>query len=449
MNVAIVGKNQINDVLKEKLEEEGFEPLLFDNIEDITAFSGEKTDFTLSVAGNKIKAGYVIITEEPGKEKAFDNIDLLAGTGNPVVFILDYPEESPAYLTVEALSSAIKLSNKKKQVIYLSRFMRTAGNHAESLYKDTRNAGVNFIKYQDLTLDYDKDNGMYLVEATDGYDRIMVKTHSVITADIDSANRIDKIAKVFRLKLNRNGFINEDQYFLFPSLTSRNGVYFINSASFNSSEEILEHIRFIITEIKNESRTALNNKKYAEINAAKCAFCYTCYRACPHSAMAPDYENSVMKNLKNACQACGICASVCPANAVSIAGETAKEDKAASRTIKILCCENSGKLAVDKLKIEYSELLGEIDIEPVSCGGELSVETILSSLKQYKKVLVLTCMDDACRHFEGNKRAEHYVTKVKEMLKVSGMDEYRVECSKISHALPYLLKDEIKEMINK
>ncbi|MDF2522853.1 MAG: methyl-viologen-reducing hydrogenase delta subunit [Clostridiales bacterium] len=446
MNVAILGKSQINSKLKEKLEDEGFKPLIIENIDDITSFCGEKTDFTISAAGNKIEAGYVIVTEEQGIEQSFNNIDEIAGKGNPIVFILDYPEESPAYLTVEALESAIRLARRKKQVLYFSKYMRTAGNHVESLFKEARNAGVSFIKYQDLVLNFDRDSGIYHISAADGYDVIKIDTPSVISAQTASSDRINKIVKILSLKRNTRGLVNGDQSFLFPALTSRNGVYLIDSSSFTSKEEVLDRIQFIISEIKNDTCSTNKNKKYAEINSSKCAFCYTCFRACPHSAMASDYENSVMKNLKNACQACGICVSVCPANAVSIAGDAADDD-VVPNTLKILCCENSGELAALKLENEFKEMFDRIEIKSVSCGGELSVESILTTLKQYEKVLVLTCMDDACRHFEGNKRAERFVEKAKGMLKASGLNENRVECLKISHPMQYILKDQIEEML--
>ena len=273
MNVAILGKSQVNGILKEKLTDEGFMPLLFDNIEDITAFSGEKLDFTVSTTGNKISAGYVIVTDELGNDQGFRNVDVIASKGKPVVFILDYPAESPAYLTVEALENAIRLARHKKQVLYLSKFMKTAGSQVESLFKEARNAGVSFIKYYDLEMDYDKDSGIYQIAVSDGYDQIKIETPSVIAAgSAVSSDRIDRIVKMLRIKRNRNGFVNEDQSFLFPSLTSRNGVYFIDSASFTSKEEVLDRIQFIVSEMKNETSGTFDNKKYAEIKAAKCAF---------------------------------------------------------------------------------------------------------------------------------------------------------------------------------
>lgn len=453
MNVAVVGRSRVNSILKKKLEEEGFTPFLLDNIEEIIGFGGEKLDFTVRTSESNINAGYVIVTEELLKDNGFDNPDRITSSRKPVVFILDYPAESPAYFTVEALKSAIKLAKRKKHVLYLSRFMRTAGNQVESLYKEARNSGVNFIKYNDLSIDYDKDSAVYRITAEDGYDNTKIETTTVITEQSTAPKSgIERIAKLFHLKSDKNGSFNENKSFLFPSYTSRDGIYFINSASFTNKEEISDRILFIVSEIKNEingSAEAVINEKHADISAGKCAFCYTCYRACPHSAMAPDYQNSVMKNLERSCHACGICASVCPADAIRIVGKESIKPGTGTKTLKILCCENSGEIAVQKLRDEFSWSFDEIEVVPVSCGGEISVEAITNALGQYEKVVVVTCMDEACKHFEGNKRAERFVEKVKEMLKVSGMDEKRVECLKISHAMPQILLDELNEMLKR
>lgn len=481
MNVAIVGRSQINGILVKKLAEEGFIPFIFENIDEITGFSGEKLDFIVRTPKMNLNAGYVIITDKLLNDNSLSNPDKITGSDKPVVFILDHPDESPAYFTVEALKNAINLVRRKKRVFYLSRFMRTAGNQVESLYKEARNSGVSFIKYRKLAVEFDKASGIYLIEAFDEYDSIRIETPSVITVErASSGSSTDRIAKLFRLKRNENGSVNEDRSFLFPSLTGRDGVYFMDSASYTDGEDISERVRFTITEMKNEisgifkntsacakvldmpisflEGAGIINDRHPGIDAARCAFCYTCFRACPHSAMAPDYENSVMRNLNNGCQSCGICISVCPADAIRMVCKGEVEEKqgfaAVEKTpvgrrklLKIFCCENSGFIAFKKIMEESDGLPENIDVMPVSCGGEISVETILSELAKYEKVLVVTCVDEACRHFEGNKRAERFVCKAREMLKASGMDEGRIECLKISHAMPDLLYDQIKEMI--
>jgi len=486
MNVAIVGRSQVNGVLQKHLAEQGFIPFLVDDIDDIREFNGEKFKFTLRTSRNSINAGYVIVTEElsnerylddtPLKDTSYRSIDDIGdldkrGTENwPMAFILDFPSESPAYITAEALENAARLAVRKKRVLYLARFMRTAGSDVESLYKRARNSGVTFIKYNELSINYDQDAGLFQIQAKDGYDSIRIETPEVhVAGKAVPGSGIGKIAKLLRLKQDKNGFVNEGKSFLFPTLTSRDGIYFLNTASLTKAEELLERIQFTVSEIKSEVNRIYKNStgcakvldmpmdfsgtdvvindKHAVVDAGKCAFCYTCFRACPHAAMAPDYENSVMKNLSNSCQACGICVSVCPADAVRITGEDREEGRIESNTLKILCCENSGEIAVKKLRDELSEVYGKVSVTSVRCGGDINVEAITSALKQHEKVLVVTCMDDACKHFEGNKRAQRFVERVKEMLKASGMDENRVECLKISHAMPYVMLDGIREMI--
>jgi Pyruvate/2-oxoacid:ferredoxin oxidoreductase delta subunit/coenzyme F420-reducing hydrogenase delta subunit len=467
MNVAIVGKSQANSILKECLVSEGFTPFLFESVNDILDFSGEKLNYTLRTSKDRVNAGYVIVTEGLATEGVFSNLDRFASSNAPIAFILDYPSESPAHITAQALENAVKLAKRKKTVIYMSRFIRTAGNMAEHLYKEARNSGVTFIKYTDISVDYDSDCAIYSIEATDGYEKISIETPSALM--FERNGNTDALAKILRLKQSSDKLINEDRSFLFPSHTNRDGVYFLSSASLSDKDEALKHIEFTVEEIKREVHNIYKDSVpslevpdmpvsfiqngtplkgvYAEVDAGKCAFCYTCFRACPHSAMAPDYENSVMKNLNNSCQACGICVSVCPADAVRLIGRQAGNEEFESATLKILCCENSGSIAVNRLKNELDDIFDKVEVVPVSCGGELSVELITSSLKNYEKVLVITCMDEACKHFEGNKRAEKFVNKVKEMLTAAGMDASRVECLKASHAMPYVVWDQIREMI--
>ena len=110
-----------------------------------------------------------------------------------------------------------------------------------------------------------------------------------------------------------------------------------------------EQVRFILSGIRRdmlndsaapETRDALINPDgYAEVDTEKCAFCYTCYRACPHGAMAPDNDKSAMQNIRESCSGCGICFSVCPANAITMKGRQENDINAAAGSIHVFCCK--------------------------------------------------------------------------------------------------------------
>jgi NAD-dependent dihydropyrimidine dehydrogenase PreA subunit/coenzyme F420-reducing hydrogenase delta subunit len=221
------------------------------------------------------------------------------------------------------------------------------------------------------------------------------------------------------------------------------GFIIINNSTGNLGEEILQQIHFILSTI---SAKTCEQTEFAEVDPVKCALCYTCYRACPHAAMVPNEENSAMKNLNTACQVCGICVTICPAGAIKIKGKS-HDPETVPNTLKVYGCENSGEIALKKISEELAGLYDKISVSAVSCGGEITAEKIIDELKNYKKVLYVTCMYGACRHFDGNKRARLQVLRAKEMLKSAGLDENRVVYVQVSPAMPFVLKDEMEGLL--
>ncbi|MGE5614348.1 MAG: hydrogenase iron-sulfur subunit [Bacillota bacterium] len=517
MNIAVVGKSNINNLIKEQFEPAGFTIYILDKPDEIKAVKGGPGAFVIAGKGRKIEVSHIIVTEEPSwgpGEKGLpgnpvmledidspENADRLESmpAREPVVFILDYPAESPAHMTRMALEKAIGLLKKKRKVVYLARYMRTAGPGLEGIFREVRNLGAVFFKYDKINISYSEDKDVFSIEAQDAAGGIKIVTGApVVSGEALYGNSFLNIIKLLRLKTH-----DSNRFFLFPSFTGRKGIYFAKAGNNSGSKnEILLCLKSILLDITRATgslngtagmfgdgaageekapapdacRTAsgaveitLPNAQYPGMAAAetevpaacnylspglpgdgryplidpgKCAFCYTCFRACTHSAMTPDYDNSVMKNITASCFGCGVCASVCPAGAISMSGKARVENSYARGTLKVFCCENSAAIAYKRI----AEVSPGVEIATVPCGGELCAEAIISALKDFERVLVAVCMDDACRHFEGNLRAKRYVDRAKEMLRISGMDENRVACIQLSHAMPAALDECIREM---
>ncbi|NSW89812.1 MAG: hydrogenase iron-sulfur subunit [Firmicutes bacterium] len=518
MGVVIIGKNRINELLSERLNREGLSPVILEDINDIKRAEGEVGNFTIITGGktgNTINATHIVITEESvfaafpeelpeesgteylpvltldqleGRDD-INNISYISSVSNknaPIVFLLDYPEESEAYNTHAVLIKAIEFAKKKRKVFCLLKFIRTAGpaeGSLERLYLDARSLGVTFVKYDNISINYDIEKNLFYIKAIHEIGSITIETSLLVwVGSLIPGEGLKNIYKMLRLKLNEEGFANGRNSFLYPTLTSRKGVYLINTKSLPGGDGELEDcINFTISSIKEDLSFLQTAKEkdvdikkrehnltqysiyYAQVDSEKCAFCYTCYRACPHQAMYPDYENSVMKSLKNACCGCGICESVCPANAISIVEDnsldvldTAKKSDypdnfngcVIRKSLKIICCENSGEIAVKKILDRMEKLQEKIEIVPVSCGGKIATEMLLDSLKDFEKVLVMTCMDKACKHFEGNKRSKLHVDRARKLLRDLGLDENRIDYIQVSHAMPYVAEEHIRLLID-
>ncbi|MDS1029981.1 4Fe-4S binding protein [Bacillota bacterium LX-D] len=428
MKIAVIGSYKIPNKVVEKLQSYGLTPILVDHEEKITSLKGEKRDFVLNFISNSAqkseRVDYVLYLNKPTTILTEHNY-AAKGSQCPIVFLLDYSSESPDYITQMALKAALKYSEEKQKVYYLARLMKTASAGYEELYREARKAGVVFIKYQQVEFEELANNCVKLT-AWDDYGEICFPQAYLIIAQANLPNNdAETIAKKLRLKVDDQGILSEEKFYLYPVLTNRKGVFVLDfqgdSLEWSRCEQQLEQIWAEICKDINSP----SNEEHVLIDAEKCAFCYTCYRVCPHGAMTPDLDKAAMKNLTEACSGCGLCAAFCPANAIKLANGCDKNSIAENCTI--FSCKNSAQTALEEAGIK--------NYVPLACGSELSENIILEALRKTKKVLIAVCVDEACRHFEGKNHAGNVVKNVQAMLKAAGMDENGVALIELSPAM--------------
>ncbi len=466
MNVLILGNNEVNSVLEKGIRQEGFQTDIIKDVNDVVSVKGEPGAFVVKTSDNEFLASSVIITEPYSLEnvvvgegstldimcpKSMDKLDLVKST-EKIVFLLDYITESPEFIAVKAMQMAKKLVDRKKKVYFLSKFVKTLSRDMEQAYRDARSVGVTFIKYEDVCLSFDEDTQKFTVKANDGVFETVIETKYVVSEAGRKSGSLNKIAGKLRLSQYNNGLLNEDRFFVSPSLTSRKGIFYLNpDVSATRLEEGLKVALPAINEIEESLGYDDDDFTHAVVDARKCAFCYSCYRACPHGAMEPDLENSAMINTASACQACGTCVAVCPGEAIYINDEeglTADSIKPGkSNKCKVFCCENSAYVAFNEISSSLGENSAKLDVSSMPCGGRMSLEMITTALSTYGKVLVAVCMDDACRHWGGGKRACLQLERTMDMLKKAGITEKQVKCIKVSHVMENILKENIEAFL--
>ena len=495
MNVLIVGKNEINKVIADRLEARGYTALTIEDVGLVRGLLGESGSFTLRLGAGagiggpdtggtgETDAVAVLVSEPAGK--ALPDIDggrpvYLFDTDairkiadrrarTPVVFVLDYFNESPLASTVRTLEVSRALALKKRNVVCLFRFMRSAGLRHETLYRAARNAGVTFIKYETLDLRYDDAKDVFRIAVSDGIHQVDISTKHVVTdSGYGAGDSLQILAGKLRLKVNPAGYVNEDRYMLNPTLTSRKGVYYFGGDV--RADKFDESLRYTLSAIEADVGCPAGetpaggavtgspaggaaaedpDKNVAVVDGEKCVFCYTCYRACPHGAMEPEEDKRAMKNLRAACEACGICAAVCPANAITLRQDDFAPGEAEGKRgrVKLYCCENSGDIALREVLPMMGDLASRIDMETVPCGGRIGFEQLSGALRFYGRTVALVCMDDACKHFDGNKRACKQADRLSGMLEDAGVDKGKVGYIQTSHAMARVLRDKLTDML--
>jgi ferredoxin len=330
------------------------------------------------------------------------------------------------------------LASVKRRVAVLLRSSRASDEKFDDLYREARQKGVTFIRYE--SADVAEEEGIYTINAFDGKLSVSLET----SLCVDCAELLDPEleAMIDFLKIRRygDGCISGNRWFLTQGATFKRNVRFINTAALGT--DVLKIVPSLVSDLCALSEPG--QTKTAYVDPKKCAFCYTCYRVCPHSALMPDDEAKAMKVNELLCSACGICVSVCPAAAISFKGEAARDvSSEKTRKLKVFCCENSAYIAS---KEAFAGM--DVAIEPISCGGEVSAALMTQTLKEYDNVLVAVCCDDACKHRDGNKRLIKQVERLKDRLEKLGYDPGRVSCVQTGVTMVNMLKDAAEKALS-
>ena len=483
MNVLIVGNSDINGLLEQKLLSEGFSSETLLDCSTLSRLKGRPGAFELydSSSGGKYTGAGVIVTEraytaesELPFEKALNLLQpgaveklMEAKERKKIAFLLDYGDETPEWLTVRAYEAAIGLADAKKDVMFLSMFAKAASAGMEKLYLKARQAGVTFIKYERADAELDEETGVFTVTVNDGVFETAIETPCLITVGARDDTVLASLGGKLRVS-DKKEIVSEFRFFLNPALTTRRGVYHIH-------KDLGVALPYIVNELRQIEREE-SVSAHAEIDAGKCAFCYSCYRACPHAALEPDIPAGAMACTENACMACGVCVAICPGEAITLTENpvtpgdgtpgdvpfVSNDTKGTSPGVpcKVFCCENSAGPAFAEIAGALGDDAARLSLEEIPCGGSLGHELITEALASFDKVLVAVCIDGACRHMNGGKRAckqaERAAAEIDKLAQagkepkrdgVSGLAGKRVKCVQVSHAMPKVLLESVKDFL--
>ncbi len=217
---------------------------------------------------------------------------------------------------------AIKKKDPDANIYVLYRDIRTYG-FREKYYRDARDAGIVFIRYNENEKPVvTEENGLVVKLASpDLPESLEIEADMVVLATgiaAPAGNR--KISDMLKLQLNADGFFLEAHIKLRPVDFATEGIYLCGLAhSPKMIDENISQARAAASRAATVlSKTHLTvGAQVSEVNQNKCISCMTCVHACPYGA---PFVNADGKGEIAAakCMGCGICASECPARAIQL-----------------------------------------------------------------------------------------------------------------------------------
>ncbi|MGD8381619.1 MAG: 4Fe-4S binding protein, partial [Syntrophobacterales bacterium] len=244
---------------------------------------------------------------------------------------VDSREEPRNYCSRVCCSSALKNSlylkeqNPEIDVYVLYRDIMAHG-FLETYYTKARQAGVIFIQYEvgDKPR-VEVANGRIAVGLTDPIlDReVMIESDLLILSTGIVSNQQGKIAEIFGVETDQDGFFQEAEYKWRPVDFIKEGVFTCGIA--HSPRSVTETIAMSEAAAQRalrilSSERVMAGRTVAEVRHSLCSLCEKCIAACPYGARWRDEDEEKILVDELACQGCGSCAAVCPNSASVLRG---------------------------------------------------------------------------------------------------------------------------------
>ena len=223
------------------------------------------------------------------------------------------------------LALQLKEQDPSKNIFILYRDIRTYGTF-EKYYSEARRKGVIFIRYNlenKPILENSEEQGREFLKIT--VDDHILGQKIEIDADLISlatgvaaSTENPKIARIFNLPLEENGFFKEAHMKLRPIDFITNGIFVCGLAHAPKSieESIIQAKAAVGRACTILYNDILKSNGSVAVNNGKCAACLTCVRTCPYGI--PKIINNKVFIDPVQCKGCGICTVECPFNALEL-----------------------------------------------------------------------------------------------------------------------------------
>lgn len=224
----------------------------------------------------------------------------------------------------------LKEINPEMDVYIVYRDMRTYG-FREDLYREAREKGIFFIRYDDQKdLNVSKEGNDLKVRFTSYvlFREMEIRPELIILATAMVMPKENSIAKLFKVPVNMDGFFVEAHVKLRPIDFATDGIFVCGLA--HCPKPIDESISQGLG-ASSRATTILSQEKIlgsavvAWIDPETCVGCMGCLKVCPYEAIRFIEDRKICEVNEAICKGCGGCAATCPSASAQLRRFTSKQ----------------------------------------------------------------------------------------------------------------------------
>jgi heterodisulfide reductase subunit A len=345
-------------------------------------------------------------------------------------------------------------------VLYVD--IRAFGKGFEDLYRRAKEEGVQFIRGLPTEVIEDQNtNNLWLIgENTLQKELYKINVGMVIlSVGLEPRSDSDTIQRLFTLSRTTDGFFMEAHPKLRPVDTPTKGVFLAGCA------ESPKDIKDSVTQASASAARAgiLMSQGKVTVEAItpntipdNCTTCGMCARVCPYNAILVDKENKHLEIIEAACSGCGTCGAECQFEALHmrhftdaqiLAQVDALTEKDAEKKIIAFCCNWCAYAGADFAGVSRMQYPPNVRIIRTMCSGRVSPKFVEHAFARGAGVvLVAGCHIGDCHYINANHQTQKRVERLWKKMQRLGIDKNRLQLLWASAAEGERVASKIREI---
>ena len=340
--------------------------------------------------------------------------------------------------------------------------IRAFGKGFEDLYKRAKGEGVIFIRGlpAEVVEDRKTQNLWLLGENTLQKELYRVNAGMVVLSiGIEPCSDSDVIQRLFTLSRTPDGFFMEAHPKLRPVDAPTGGIFLAGCAE--SPKDIKDSVTQASAAAARAGILMAQGKVTVEAITPRpipenCKFCGLCARVCPYNAILVDKERERVEVIEAACTGCGTCGAECSfdalhmrhfTNAQILAQIDALTEIEADKKIVAFCCNWCAYAGADFAGVSRMQYPPNVRIIRTMCSGRVSTKFVEHAFSRgVGAVLVAGCHPGDCHYIDANVQTQKRVEKLWKKMERLGIDKERLQLLWASAAEGEKIASKVREM---
>lgn len=333
------------------------------------------------------------------------------------------------------------------KVFYID--IRAFGKGFEDLYRRTRRMGVRYIRGLPGLVEEDPETGDLILKVEDPKANAVTSHRAemvVLAIGVKPPSGITGIQEMLALQKNPDGFFLEAHPKLLPVDAATRGIFFAGCAEGpkDVKESVTQASAAAMRATVLMSKGALKAEAItAEVNPDLCNACGLCAEVCPYKAITVDkHAKSPARVTLAACAGCGTCAAECPRGAIEMHHFTDAQiesqidailEEAPEERVLVFACNWCSYAGADFAGTSRLQYPSNTRLIRTMCSGRVSEKFLWRAFeKGAPAILVSGCHLSDCHYINANHWTERRINRMWRKMEKRGIRKERLQLEWIS-----------------